>query len=307
MLIKRTFNHLFINNFALKILAMIFMTLDHVGLFLCSFSPVSDFSNAMYLTGYIFRIIGRIAFPLFVFMLVEGIRKSKNIPMYLLRIGILTSIVIVATIIIDNTFYSLSSISATETPLSDLFLCALTLYLLNRKDKYSILSALPIGFILLSFGVSLYESNTSNIVTWLPNYIRPDYTIIGLVLSLAFYYSYDIAKKLVKNNPMFNGLDFEVIKKTPYYQGLYNILCASMLFILAVLIYVLGLINIDGSFVFSIFNSSMQTWCLLAILFIVFYNGKRGYNAKWFQYSCYFYFPVHIVIISVIFYVLFML
>jgi len=34
---------------------------------------------------------------------------------------------------------------------------------------------------------------------------------------------------------------------------------------------------------------------------ILLYNGRRGYNAKWFQYGSYLYYPLHIVALIVIF------
>ena len=54
----------------LKILAAIFMVIDHVGLM---FFP----------TRIIFRIIGRLAFPIFAFMIAEGAKYTKNKIRYL--------------------------------------------------------------------------------------------------------------------------------------------------------------------------------------------------------------------------------
>jgi hypothetical protein len=55
----------FLSGNALKILAAIFMVIDHVGLM---FFP----------TQKIFRIIGRLAFPIFAFMISEGAKYTKN-------------------------------------------------------------------------------------------------------------------------------------------------------------------------------------------------------------------------------------
>ena len=59
----------FTNN-QLKIIAMVSMLCDHVGLL---FFPEAD----------IFRIIGRIAFPIFAYMIAEGCRYTKNRAKYL--------------------------------------------------------------------------------------------------------------------------------------------------------------------------------------------------------------------------------
>ena len=55
----------FLSGSTLKILACLFMVIDHVGL---TFFPEHD----------IFRILGRLAFPLFAFFIAEGSRYSKH-------------------------------------------------------------------------------------------------------------------------------------------------------------------------------------------------------------------------------------
>lgn len=58
---------------ALKIIALVTMTVDHVGLLL--------------MNNYLpFRIVGRLAFPIFAYMIAEGCRYTKNKGKYFLRI-----------------------------------------------------------------------------------------------------------------------------------------------------------------------------------------------------------------------------
>jgi hypothetical protein len=68
---KRKFG---LTNNQLKIIAMVSMLLDHVGLL---FFPDEQ----------IFRILGRIAFPIFAYMIAEGCRYTKNRAKYLGMIG----------------------------------------------------------------------------------------------------------------------------------------------------------------------------------------------------------------------------
>ena len=62
-----------LTNFDLKLIAIITMTIDHIG-------------AIIYNDIDIFRIIGRISFPIFAFLLVEGFKKSNNRLKYFLRL-----------------------------------------------------------------------------------------------------------------------------------------------------------------------------------------------------------------------------
>lgn len=62
-----------LTNFDLKLIAIITMAIDHIG-------------AIIYNDIDIFRIIGRISFPLFAFLLVEGFKNSSNRLKYFLRL-----------------------------------------------------------------------------------------------------------------------------------------------------------------------------------------------------------------------------
>ncbi len=62
-----------INGFLLKLIAIVTMLVDHIG-------------AVLYPDQMIFRYIGRVAFPIFVFLMVEGFYHTKNIRKYELRL-----------------------------------------------------------------------------------------------------------------------------------------------------------------------------------------------------------------------------
>jgi len=63
------------NSFQLKIIACILMAIDHIGVIIY---PESD----------LYRIIGRLSFPIFAFLLTEGYIYSKNLKKYFIRLFI---------------------------------------------------------------------------------------------------------------------------------------------------------------------------------------------------------------------------
>ena len=67
------------NGFALKLIAVVTMLIDHVT------AVLIPEGTLWYMIG---RSIGRLAFPIFCFLLVEGLLHTKNVKKYLIRLGI---------------------------------------------------------------------------------------------------------------------------------------------------------------------------------------------------------------------------
>ena len=63
------------NSFQLKVIACILMAIDHIGVIVY---PDSD----------VYRIIGRLSFPIFAFLLTEGYTHTKNLKKYFVRLFI---------------------------------------------------------------------------------------------------------------------------------------------------------------------------------------------------------------------------
>ncbi len=76
----------------LKILAMLAMTLDHVGMLLFPHHPI-------------FRIIGRLAFPIFAYMIAEGCRYTRNHVRYLSTMAAVAAVCQVVYLVAMNSLY----------------------------------------------------------------------------------------------------------------------------------------------------------------------------------------------------------
>lgn len=76
----------------LKLLAMVFMTLDHVGLML--------FPSVLWL-----RIVGRLAMPIFAFMIAEGCTYTKNRRKYLLTVVFFAAVCQLVYLVVMRSVY----------------------------------------------------------------------------------------------------------------------------------------------------------------------------------------------------------
>ena len=269
------------SGFILKVIAVVSMTFDHVGYFLESYENCQEIAK-------IFRIIGRLAFPLFIFLLVEGIIHTKNIKNYLIRLGILEVVFLIGQIIY---FSFIGKGKVLISPMLDLFMTAICVYLLSRKDRFSYFAIIPLGIAFVSLFIRNYEANNLTSVSWFPFFLRFDYGIFGPLLGIGFYYANDLAKVFLKSNK-----GTESFLDTTYEQTTKNIISVIVLIILTI-----ALCFIDENAMHTFYSIPWEFYSIFAFIPILLYSGKRGYNAKWFQYGCYIYFPMHLVLIYLIF------
>lgn len=124
-----------LNGNMLKILALITMTIDHIGLILLdNYQP--------------FRIIGRIAFPIFAYMIAEGCKYTKNKKKYFLLIFLLSISYQVVYYLFTQNFYL--NILVTFS-----FSILLIYMLKNAREKknyimYPIITIAIIGIVIIS-------------------------------------------------------------------------------------------------------------------------------------------------------------
>lgn len=267
----------FLNSFHLKIIGFISMIFDHI-------IVVFEMTNKIDLVPFfsinlitLFRIIGRISFIIFAFLTVEGILKSSNKIKYILRLSSLA-------VIMDLLLYFITG-QYIGNPITTLALGALTIYFLEDKKIIKKLFALiPIGYVLL---ISLEI---------LPLYA--DYDLYGLCTIIIFYISYILSNFFSKYIISTYQLDEESFENSSYKLTLRNTLSAILFFSFSMIIYFINPIwNNKGLFTEM---NSIQIYSIFALFPILFYNGKRGYDKKWFKYGSYLFFPLHLILIYLI-------
>jgi len=286
-----------LTSFWIKIIAFATMVIDHVGIFLWQHATSS--SDVLYIVGYIFRCIGRLSFPLFILLLVEGLIHSKNIGRYLSRLAILLGLVLVVQVYL---YYYIDP-NIGNNPFIDLLINGLFIYFITKKGLQKLWALLPLSYVVLSTTITILEASSLQlIVKWFPMYLRMGYSLFGFLLAIGFYYAYDLGAKVLFNNISGEfALDRHELLKVPQYRSLVNIIMAIILFVLNIAIWFFAYL----SPILDLYYSDVQTWSLLAGLIIILYNGRRGYDAKWFRIASYAFFPVHIALISLIFALIF--
>ncbi len=291
---------LVLNEFWIKVIAIFSMTLDHIGYFLQEYAV----NNAiMANTGLVFRVLGRIAFPLYIFMLAEGLRKTHDRLNYILRLAILWGVIFVAQFII-NSVQPLGFTSPLAQAFTDLLCYALFIYFLEMKGAWKVLSVIPLAFVIICYAMQISEvyasfnNMTSNWSTVIPEWARCAYSLMGFIMFLGFYYAKPFALKTLEKMEKKAEIDMSPYKEGKKFQSLINTICATVILVVTLVFWTISYLwpQIDPYFLLI-----PQSYAILSIFVLIFYNGERGYNKKWFRYSAYLYYPVHIVLIALIF------
>ena len=285
-----------LDSFILKILAMIFMTLDHVGLFLLQRDPGS-------VVGNVFRIIGRLAFPLYAFFLAEGMRYTRNRGMYILRIGIMWAVITLGeTVFVYGMQQRYSPNTLSPEPFTDLFFSMLVLWCLLLPNWKKALAILPLSPMILSFVVDVYERMNSVTIEWFPYYLRFGYGLYGLLMILLFFIAPWIVKKLYGSRVREIGMSMEEFEVSVEYRRQTNLISIGGLIISVVLFWSIGYIarGIDYA-PFDVYYLGKGSYALLAGILLYFYSGRRGHNSLAFRIISYLYFPAHLLLLFLIF------
>lgn len=226
----------FLNGFHLKLIAICTMLIDHMGYTL--------FPGVMWL-----RCVGRVAFPIFCFLIAEGCVYTHDRKKYAARLLVFA--------LLSEIPYNLMNSGMIWDPydqnvLWTLLTGALVCWLIDWALK----KCTPLSFVLT--GAVMLAAY------WLLEIGNTDYGGWGMLLVAAFY--------CVRRAP--SGA---VVKMIAQAFGL-------AFFSLGVM----------GGYL------SIELWSLVSLAPIWLYNGQRGFSHKAVQYGFYAFYPVHILILSLI-------
>ncbi len=148
--------------FALKWIAIVTMLIDHVGYIFMS-------GSSSYL---IFRSIGRLAFPIFVFFIAEGCFRTKNIHKYLLR---LFAFALISELPFDYAFHGAWVYTGYQNIFFTLFFGAFSIYCFNR-------------FLEKSKTYASFAFISPVLMAAAAEFLHTDYGGIGVIMIFFLYY-----------------------------------------------------------------------------------------------------------------------
>lgn len=296
----------FLDGFSLKILALVLMFLDHLGAFMTMYlTPVEG--TPLFIAVTVFRAVGRLAFPLFAFFVAEGMRKTHDRGNYLLRFAILFAIVLIAQAGL-SAIPSFASVSTLAQPFGDLLSFAAIAYLYEKGGNWRFLIALPVLYLLGSGVINILNNN--GVQTYVPLYLLAQYNIVGLVLFVPLYFLPKVMEgKLIGAGLLIkDGKEISFPRPDSYGEAAYrrhmNALNASIVAAVFAIFWIVSYLTPYLGFYFEPLGQtgiSFEMYGIIAAFFLLLYNGRRGYHAKWWVYFEWSFFPVHILLLAGIF------
>ena len=152
----------------LKLIACILMVIDHIG-------------AVFYPDVTMFRLVGRLAFPIFAWFIVVGYKHTKNVKIYLKRLFIFA---LISQIPFYLAFKDIYKGKLALNVFVTLFLGVLTIYSYEKSTKNNSNSIMVYGF--------------------LAELMRADYGFYGILTIFIFYKYYEHIKKIVKGQVILN-------------------------------------------------------------------------------------------------------
>ena len=214
----------------IKLVAIITMLIDHIG-------------YVLFPQYRLLRYIGRIAFPLFIFLLVEGFFHTHDRRLYLLR---LCGFAAVSEVCFDLAFHRM----------------------LLYKDKCNVFFTLAIGFAVMCLMEYMFTADRRT--------FRFPAMIYGAMLGVI---SCIILADLLHTDYGSHGVVAIGVCCLGRHFRLNRMLCFA------------------GACAILMMLNSWEIWSFCGLPLIYLYNGRLGQKNPAFQYACYLFYPVHLLLL----------
>lgn len=153
-----------LTSFTLKLIAILSMMIDHTG-------------AVLYPQHVWMRMVGRLAFPIFCFLLVEGILHTRNVKKYGIRLGIFAFL---SEIPFDLAFYGKAVFNGHQNVFFTLLIGLVVVAILEKNKKKEAMQEKKYRYYLVD-GLTVFLGMAA------ADILKTDYGSFGLLLILCFY------------------------------------------------------------------------------------------------------------------------
>lgn len=187
-----------LNAFYLKIIAVISMTIDHIG--------------AVLLPQYlILRVMGRIAFPIYCFLLVNGFFHTSNVKRYIARLGVFA---IISEVFFDKVFFGKYIDMRYQNVFFTLFIGIVMLTCVECIRRHL---SIPGGLMIISYAL---EGVCVVSACGMAFFTQSDYSFYGILMIYWFY--------ALRYNKVIMGF-FQAYTNLELMGGLQGFACVALL------------------------------------------------------------------------------
>ena len=276
-----------LDGWQIKMTAVLFMTIDHLGAYGFQIPLIGTYESTL-------RLLGRIAMPLFLFMVTESVKHTRSRPRFLLRLylGAVWSGLFVA--VTNFLFHDTIGMFASSNIFFTYFYVTLYIILveqilagIRRRDMKKVImgiagiaaTGIPLILLLLLDQVNIMDYGASLqvaflfqdvVCSFLASPIHVEYTILFVIMGVVMYFGKDKYQK------------------------------AAVLAAFSILCYLGGKVPAIYGSEFGFVVGYPQYYMILAVPIILLYNGQKGRGDKYFFYL---YYPIHRYVISVAVYI----
>lgn len=239
-----------ISSATLHILAMAFMLLDHM------WATIIIGNEWM-------TCVGRLAYPMFAFMIVEGFHYTRNLKKYMLR---LLMFALISEIPFDYMYGGMWFYPFHQNVMWTFLIALMGLWLIEKSKQKS------------------KENNKQWIRIVVPLIVVPVWTLLGYATMIDYY---GTGILLIFVFYFFRG------RKWWCYIGQFIGMYIINVNMLGGYYYPITIWGHE-------FELMQQGIAMLSLIPIWLYRGRQGYHASWFKYFCYAFYPLHISILAII-------